>query len=242
MPPTPQFLKLTPIEAVEYFRSKVNIPTEQWDQFSAEQHDFAYTVAGLTRADLLEAMRFLIDQAIAEGTSFETFLEQFDRSVVRRARETEAKLPVKLRTVFETPVRRAYGAGRFKQMRSSTVMRLRPFWIWRHRDSVVPRPNHLALHNKVFPGDSEFWDIAMPMCAFGCKCGAFSLSDRQVKERGLRVEQPPDPNTIADPGFRRAPGSSPQEERQQVLRDGLERLSPEMRSQVEQDMRDRGLA
>ncbi|MBD1995309.1 hypothetical protein H6G00_01520 [Leptolyngbya sp. FACHB-541] len=246
MPPVPEYLNLPPLEAIAYFRNKIAIPTEQWNQFSAEQHDFAYTVAGLTRADLLQSMQFLIDQAIAEGNSFDTFLAQFERLVARRG-WIPSPLPAgppdwRMRIIFETPVRRAYGAGRWRQMTSPAIRRLRPYWQWRHGDSPNPRPRHLELHNKVFAADEPFWSVAFPSCAYGCKCRAISRKASQLKEMGLQAEQPPDPYTIAEPGFQRAPGTTPQEERQQVLESGLARLSPELRTKVEQDLQERGIA
>lgn len=245
MPPKPEFLRLPPQEAIDYFRAKLAIPTETWDQFEAEHHDFAYTVAGLTRADLLEAMRFLMEQAIAEGTSFEDFNKQFDRLIARRGGELKA-LPAgpddwRKRVTFNTPITRAYAAGRLKQMRDPAVLKSRPLWQWRHGDSPDPRPNHIALHNKVFPADSKFWDVAYPPCAFGCKCKAFSLKERQVKAMGLTVGTPPDPMTIAEKGFQRAPGTTPVAERRQVLEQGLERLSPRLREEVQADLSRRGM-
>jgi SPP1 gp7 family putative phage head morphogenesis protein len=243
MAPTPEYLKLSPQEAIAYFRQKIPIPTEHWYDFDAEQHDFAYTVSSLTRADLLEAMQWLIDQAIAEGVSFDTFSKQFRRLVQRRG-WTPDPLPAgpsdwRLRIIFETPIRRAYAAGRRKQMKDPAVMRMRPYWLWRHGDSPNARPLHQSLHNQVFRADDPFWDVAFPPCGYGCKCRAYSVGDRQIKERGLSVGKPPDPYTIAQKGFQRAPGATPVEERQEVLERGLERLSPNLREQVEKDLSQR---
>lgn len=245
MPPTPDFLKLLPREAIEYFRQKIAVPTEFWAQFDAEQHDFAYTVASLTRADLLESMRFLIDQAIAEGVSFETFNKQFKRLVQRRG-WTPDPLPAgpsdwRMRIIFETPIRRSYGAGRLKQMRDPDVMSTRPYWLWKHGDSPSPRMHHLELHNQVFRADDPFWDIAYPPCGYGCKCRAFSIGDRHLKVRGLSVGMPPDPYTVAQKGFRRAPGTTPEAERRDVLEQGISRLSPELAEQVRLDLEGQGL-
>lgn len=245
MPRIPDYLKLTPQEAVAYFRQKVAIPTERWDQFEAEQHDFAYTIAGLTQADILEDMRWLIGQAISEGNSFETFLKQFDRLVGRKGWQPEP-LPAgpadwRMRIVFETPIRRAYGAGRREQQLDPEVIKQRPYLEWIHGDSPQPRPTHLALHHKIFEATDPGLDVAYPPCAFGCKCRMLSRSRRQVERLGLKVERFPDPETIAEPGFRQAPGSTPDQDRQQVLKQGLNRLSPDLRQQVEDNLKAKGL-
>jgi len=245
MPPTPDYLKLLPKEALEYFRKKLSVPTENWKQFDASQHDFAYTIAGLTRADLLESMRWLIEQAIAEGYSFETFNKQFKR-LVRRRGWTPEPLPAgpsdwRMRIIFETPIRRSYGAGRLIQMRDPDVLSKRPYWMWKHGDSPSPRMHHLELHNQVFRADDPFWEMAYPPCGYGCKCRAFSIGDRHLAARGLSVGMPPDPSTVAQKGFRRAPGTTPESERQEVLEQGISRLSPELAEEVRKDMKDKGL-
>ncbi len=249
MPRRPDYLRLPPQEAIAYFRQKIPIPTEKWDQFEAEQHDFAYTVAGLTRADLLAALQWLIDGAIADGTSFDDFVSQFRRSIARRgwspepltASKEELRTSYRMRTLFETPIRRAYAAGRYKQQTAPEMVKRRPYFQWKHRDSIVPRPEHLALHNKVFPATHSFFKVAFPSCNWGCKCTCFSLSERQLKQMGLRVEEPPDPNMIAGKGFRRAPGTTPKRDRQDVLQQGLDRLSPQLKAQVEADLQQRNL-
>lgn len=247
MPAVPKYLKLPPQEAIEYFKAKLNIPTERWDQLDAEHHDFAYTVAGLTRADLLETMRWLIQhRAIEEGDSFETFLDQFDRLIAKKGWQPKP-LPggpadYTLRIKYETPIRRAYGAGRFEQMSSPAVRASRPYWMWRHGDSPkAPRPVHLSLHNQVFPANSPFWKIAYPPCGYGCKCRAYSVGDRQLRERGLTVGTPPDPLTVAEKGFRRAPGSTPKSERQEIVGEALSRLSVDLREAVTKNLKQEDL-
>lgn len=245
MPPKPSYLNLPPEEAIAYFRQKIAIPSENSRQFEAEMHDFAYTVASLTNAEILGDAQWLIDRAISEGISFDVFLRQFDRLIGRKGWRPDP-LPAgppdwRMRIIFETPIRRAYGAQRFKQMRSPQVMMVRKYWQWRHRDSRLPRAHHKALHNKVFRADDPFWDIAYPSCAYGCKCGVSSLSERQMRQMGLSVSTPPDPNKIAEDGFRRAPGTTPESERLEVLSRGISRLSQPLQDQVKADLREKGL-
>lgn len=237
-------------EAIEYFRRKVPIPTESWKQFDAEQHDWAFTITDLTRADLLEAARELIQRALEEGTSFDDFQKQFDEQIVKRGWQP-SPLPAgpkdyRMRTIFETNLRRSYAAGRYQQATQPEMMQLRPYWQWKWRgrtedEGGYPRPHHKALHNKVFLASDKFWTIAYPPCGYGCRCGVITYTESQFKALGLSVETPPDPYTIAEPGFRRAPGSTPETQRKQVLQEGLSRLSPPLRRQVTQNLRQRGL-
>lgn len=233
MAPTPEYLRMPFKQALEYFKSKAVFPTENSKQFMAEHHDMAFTVAGLTRADLLEDTRWLIEQAIEQGNDLEVFKKQFKKLVARKGWEPGGH---RQRILFETSVRRAHSAGRYQQMNDPELMKRRPHRMWRHGSSPEPRPNHLALDGKVFKADEPFWETAYPMCAYGCKCSALSLSERDLKRMGKKVETPPDPKTIAEPGFQRAAGSAPKTERKQILRDGLSRLSPELQAKVRADL------
>jgi uncharacterized protein with gpF-like domain len=232
----PDYLNLPFSEAVKYFKDKVNIPTEKWEDFQNQQHDFAFTIAGLTRADLLEDARYLVNRGVEKGTSFEEFQNQFRRLIVRKGWNPKP-LPAgpedyRLRIIFETNIRRSYSAGRYQQLNDPDILRSRPYRIWKHGDSPNPRDNHLALDGKVFPANSPFWEIASPSCAFGCKCRVFSLSERDLFRLGKEVEEPPDPNSIAEDGFRGAAGSTPKSERQRILARAKKRLSPKLRQKV----------
>ena len=50
-------LGLTPVEAVQYFRSKGIAVTENWHDLWQEAHARAFTVAGVAKLDLLQDIR-----------------------------------------------------------------------------------------------------------------------------------------------------------------------------------------
>jgi hypothetical protein len=226
----PAWLSLPFSEAIAYFRKKIIIPTQRWDEFTAQNHDFAFTVSGLQRADLLEDVRWLVDQAITQGNDIETFKDQFERLIGRKGWRPSDK---RIYTILDTNSRRAYAAGRYEQATSPEMLQSRPYWVWKHRDSVVPRPNHLALDNKAIAASDPFWKVAFPMCAWGCRCTAFTANDRLLQRMGAQIlANPPNPKTIAEPGFQRAPGLSPEEDRQDVLSQGLVGLSPDIAALV----------
>jgi hypothetical protein len=217
-------------EAIAYFRKKIVIPTQRWDEFTAQNHDFAFTVSGLTKADLLEDVRWLVDKAISEGNDHETFKNQFKRLIGRKGWQPNDK---RIYTILDTNSRRAYAAGRYEQATNPEILQSRPYWVWKHRDSVVPRPNHLALDNKAIAANHPFWKVATPACAFGCRCSFFSANERLLNRIGAQIlANPPDPKTIADPSFQRAPGLDPEADRQDVLEQGLARLSPDIAEQM----------
>lgn len=53
-------------EAIAFFRSKINLPSERWADVWREQHNVAFMVAGAIKTDLLADLRQAVDAAIAE--------------------------------------------------------------------------------------------------------------------------------------------------------------------------------
>jgi SPP1 gp7 family putative phage head morphogenesis protein len=126
--------------------------------------------------------------------------------------------------IYRTNVQAAYMAGRWNQAKASA--RLRPYGQYSAANDSRTRPTHTAVHGMVYPLDHPFWDTWWPLNGFRCRCTVKTLSERQVKERGLEVleedmtgklVEPVDPRTggkmparllIPDPGFQHHPGKS----------------------------------
>lgn len=231
------FLKLPFEEAIAFFSEKISLPTTRWDELTAEQHDWAFTISKLTKADLLEDARVLIREALANGTDIEDFKAEFKTRIEGKGWSPKP-LPMgpkdyRMRIILETNVRRAYTAGRDKQSRSSEFISRRPWRIWRHRDTRNPRPMHLALDNKAIRADHPFWEVATPSCGFGCQCGFFTASDRQLSVMGAEIlANPPDPYKVAEPGFQHTPGRDPEGDRVELVASATENLSSDIAAKL----------
>lgn len=232
-------------EQLAYFRNKIPLPNDTLAGIESEYHDWALSVTGVTRADLIEDFYWLLDQAMSNGLTFEDFNRSFYRLIGRKgwtplpmpergtpAQQEKAlqKNNRRLYVILDTNHRRSFGAGRIRQMRSPDLLKSRPYWQWLHRDSPHPRPHHLALDGKVFHAEEEFWDHAFPPNGFLCRCGVRSLSEADMQRRGLTVSTPPDWRSFVEPGFERSPGVSPLSDRLEYLERGIARQSPKMQS------------
>ena len=51
-------------EQIDFFRNKVPIPTERWDDIQTAAHDRGWVVAGAQSADLLQDLKAAVDSAI----------------------------------------------------------------------------------------------------------------------------------------------------------------------------------
>jgi hypothetical protein len=252
-------------EAIAFFKQKVPLPTSAWDEIINEAQDWAFTVAGLTKAEMLNDIQRAIEQALEDGTTLEEFTRKFDETAARYGWEPppgkeELWGGWRMQLIYMQNLQSAYAAGRLQQMRDPDVARSRPYWLWRHRDSRNPRPAHLALDGKVFRGDSVFWQVGYPPCGYGCKCGVYALTEDDVQRRGLKVEDAPTERVtlrdritgeefrvpaingqpIVDPGFVHAAGSSLWEQRRGILVRSLRRLPVGLRRLARSEIGRRG--
>ena len=177
-------------EALAFFRAKLNLPTQRWDDLLGAAHDRAFVVAGATQADLLMDLRAAVEQALAEGTTIETFRKDFKKIVAERGwtgwtgEGTKAGEAWRTRVIYDTNLFSSYSAGRVKQMKD--VAELRPYWRYRHSPaSLVPRKEHLAWDGLILKHDDPWWDAHTPPCGWGCKCYVETLAERDLKKQGL---------------------------------------------------------
>ena len=71
-------------EQLAFFRAKLNLPTERWDDIKRAAHDRAFIVAGAGKADLLNDLKRAVDKAIEKGTGLDEFRRDFKQIVFNR--------------------------------------------------------------------------------------------------------------------------------------------------------------
>lgn len=154
-------------EAISFFRDKLNMPTAHWDDLWKMMHTKGFTVAGAMQEELLDDMRSAVDKAISEGTTLADFRKDFDGMVEQYGWIYKGGRNWRSKVIYDTNVRTAYQAGRYQQMTDPDVVALRPYWQYRHGDSVNPREEHLAWHGLTLPYDDPWWDTHYPPNGWG---------------------------------------------------------------------------
>jgi hypothetical protein len=210
-------------EAIAFLADKLNLDTDSWVEGQGLVQQVAFTSAG-AKGQILQDIRDAVDAAINDGISITQFAKRFDQIADSYVDNWQLKGDRAWRSqlIYDQNLRGAYGAGRYAQMTEPETLKRRKFWIWRHGDSRVPRPTHLAMNNKVFPADSL---NCFPPCGFSCRCTVFSLSQRDIDREGLTVE---DVEFEADKGFQYLPGKLTKERRDELLKG----LDPDIRKLV----------
>jgi len=190
-------------EAIAYFRKKgFKLSPRSWRDVWQEAHARAFTVARVTAMDVVAGIRSEVDKALAQGVSLGEFKKSLrpklqakgwfapkgEAAVVTMPDGTKRKRLTgwRLDNIYNTNLQAAYSVGRYKQMEE--VGERRPYWQYKSMRLITSRPAHVAQHDKVFHKDHPFWDQWYPPNGFFCKCYVKTLSERQMKARGLIEE------------------------------------------------------
>ena len=176
-------------EAVKFLRGKKALPKEAYELLDEESRMKAFTVSGYTSLEVLNTFLETLAKAVEEGETKENF-----QNTMNHFLEDKGYIginPWKADVVFRTNVQTAYNAGHYRSMTNETTKKLRPFWQYRTAADGHVREEHAVMHGRVYRCDDKIWDVWYPPNGFRCRCGVVSLSERQLKEKGLKVETKP---------------------------------------------------
>lgn len=213
-------------EQIEFFRQKLNLPTERWDDIMRTAHDRSFVVAGAMKADLLADLNAAVGTVIAEGKSIGWFRDNF-KSIVKKhgwtgwtGEGTPAGEAWRTKVIYQTNLATSYAAGRYTQLTDPELLAVRPYWRYRHADGVVnPRLQHVAWNGLTLRHDHPFWKTHFAPNGWGCHCSIVAVSAKEYANAKLAgLGDPPDgwddidvktgaPVGIAK-GFDYAPGAS----------------------------------
>lgn len=194
MPREAEF-KGTPFqEAIDFFQSKVRVPTRAYTDLMNQAHSRAFMVAGAMRDDLLCDLQEAIGKAFTAGNTLADFRNDFDNIVAKYGWAYKGGRNWRTRVIYDTNIRTAFSAGHWQQMQATK--RMRPYGRYTHGQSLHPREQHLAWDGKIVPLDDPWWNYRWPPNGWGCKCSVVSVSERELERNGWTVEHPEADETI----------------------------------------------
>lgn len=190
-------------EQIDFFRKKLNLPTDRWDDIWQGAHDRAFIVAGAQKADLLNDLRAAVDKA-NQGGSIGEFRKAFAAAVKNSGWSgwtgsgTTAGVAWRTRVIYQTNIATSYAAGRWQQLNDPELLKVRPYWRYIHNDSVIsPRPQHKAWGDAglTLRHDHPFWLTHFPPNGWGCMC---SVQAVRGPKAGDATEPPVGWDTVQD--------------------------------------------
>ncbi len=211
-------------EQAEFFRRKINLPTDGWTDIYTREHDWAFVVAGANRDAIVADFRAAVEKAITGGSTLEDFRKDFDRIVATHGWDYNGGRNWRSRVIYDTNLSTSYAAGRWQQLQDA------PYWQYEHQDWVEhPRPMHVSWNGITLERDNPAWQIMFPPNGWGCHCKVRGLWPRDLQRMGKTgPDQAPEfnfidrvigqrsingPRTVRvpegiDPGFEYAPGAA----------------------------------
>lgn len=173
------------VEAIDFMRNKVRLPTRAWTDLWQDQHSRAFVVAGAMKDALVADFHEAVTKAIAEGRTLADFRKDFDRIVAKHGWSYKGGRGWRSAVIYNTNMRMAHAAGRWAQIQRLKAQR--PYIRYVTMADERVRKSHKALHDIVLPVDHPFWLTFFPPNDWGCRCSVMSLSEADLKRLGLKV-------------------------------------------------------
>lgn len=193
-------MNLPPKEAVAYLKRKGYAFSWDWEEVWQDAHATAFTVAKVTRLDILQDIRDAVEKVIAEGKTFAWFAKELTPVLQAKGwwgrqehvdedsgeiSQVQLGSPWRLQTIFRANVQTAYMAGRFQSQLENADDR--PYWKYVAILDRRTRPSHRAMHGQVFRYDDPFWGAFYPPNGWHCRCRVTALSAAEVSRAGIQV-------------------------------------------------------
>lgn len=191
---------LTPQAVIEYLRSKGYKLTFDYDELIKEAHHKSFTVAKITKLDLLEDVHKSILEAMESGQGFKEWKKQITPVLkekgwygyVESINEGTGEVKEihvgsrRLKHIFKTNMRSAYNVGRCRQQKALPQS---VYWYYSAIMDQGTREKHAECHGKVLHRDDPWWRTNYPSNDHGCRCKVRAYSKRQLDKRGWAIEK-----------------------------------------------------
>lgn len=192
------FNPLKPVEAISYIKSKGLKLTYDYVEMMFEAHHKSFTVAKITRIDLLKDMHEAILEAVENGLAFETFKERIKPTLqekgwyglqeITNPQTGEVKEVYigsrRLKNILYTNKQVAYAQGRYKQQAGFTNAVYLQYRALKHGNR---RDEHQKKHGIIKHRDDIWWSTNYPPNAWGCKCFVTAHTKKEIDRKGWKV-------------------------------------------------------
>jgi len=206
---------LIPREALEYLKRKNLKPAFSYRDVWNEEHASAFTVAKAIQVDVLADIKSAVEEAIEKGETFEHFKKNLrpvleskgwwgrkamEDPVTGKVREAQLGSDRRLKTIYQTNLRSAYGKGLWDRGQASEV---HTHIEYRIGPSRKHRDEHLRWDGLILPKDDPFWNTHFPPNGWGCKCYARFVTEKHLE--ALRKDGYTRPGSVLGEGPEKLP-------------------------------------
>ena len=196
------FNPLKPSEAIAYIKSKGLNLTYNYEEMMHEAHHKAFSVAKVTRLDLLNDIHEAVKTAIEDGTPFENFKKNIKPILQKKGwwglkkikdpKTGETKEVYigsrRLKNILNTNRQVAYAVGRYKQQ---SGFKLAVYLQYRALQHGNRREDHQSKHGTIKHRDDSWWNKNYPPNGWGCKCFVTAHSKKEIEKKGWKIHDKP---------------------------------------------------
>lgn len=186
----------TPDEVVNYLKNKELLNTFNYDEIKKEAHDKAFTVAKVTRTDLLSDIHDSLQDSFKGGKNFEAWKKELIPTLEKKGwwgtqelvnpKTGEIRKVVinsrRLKTIYSTNLRVNYQKQRHKEMMQ---LPMSVYWMYRSALLETTRDSHRKMHGLVFHRNHPFWKKNYPPNDWNCYCSVTAHSKQDLERRGI---------------------------------------------------------
>lgn len=197
---------LEPKDAIRFLQAKGAQVSGNWTEWLDGQHARAFTVANVTKLDVLQDIQDSLAKALKGGQTLQQWKDGLIPELQRKGwwqrqgSTTELQAagrvdeqgviakgltPHRLKTIFQTNMQSAYMAGRYEQMIEQAEER--PYWQYVAILDSKTRPAHRALNGRVFRYDDAAWGAFYPPNGFNCRCRVRNFTKLEIERRQIPV-------------------------------------------------------
>jgi len=199
---------LTPKKALDYLNNKGFLLSFNYEELKHHAHHQSFTVAKVTRVDLLNDIFTSLNDAYKNGTRFTEWKKQLIPTLAKKGwlgkvevtdpKTGEVKIinvnSRRLSTIFRTNMRVAYNVQRY-----SSMSKLPTSVYWRYSSMMLAngRDAHKAINGTLLHRDDPFWQTNYPPNGWNCRCKVRAYSKKQAEKKGMTISKTA-PKSVAD--------------------------------------------
>lgn len=200
-----------PQAALDWFKAKGIQPGFDYRDVWKEEQANAFTVAKMLNADLLVEVRQLVEQALAEGQTYQQFaatikpllvksgwwgIQTMDDPATGETKQVQLGSEGRIKTIYSTNMRTARAAGQWQRI--ERTKRAMPYLLYQIGPAKEHRALHVSWQGITLPVDDPWWSSHMPPNGWGCKCHVGQISKYEYDKlvtSGKAITTAPDNGT-----------------------------------------------
>ncbi|CAA0097652.1 Uncharacterised protein [BD1-7 clade bacterium] len=190
-----QFPATPPADALTYWRNKQLQPSFDYRDVWREEHHAAFTVAKLMQMDILEVVQNHLDEALAEGRTFQQFKndltpllqklgwwgkQEMTDPLTGEVVDAQLGSPRRLKTIYQVNMRTSRAAGQWQRIQRTKQSH--PYLLYSLGPSREHRDEHQRWAGVLLPADDPWWQTHFPPNGYGCKCRVRQISQGEYEK------------------------------------------------------------